>query len=578
VQEIVMNQRSRCRGIAKLKLVLLIIGLVVVVGGGIATKLVLDTTGSGGDSLLEKWVRGQILAIANDNLNPELHFTAFDLELPKTVTLSDIELVATDAALPDGRVTIFEAAKLTIVLAERPRSGKPLKIERVELTDPALRLVAAEPGSASFAGFSNLVTQQGESKPDGGSTQLSDIFELRLVKLNNAKIVYDPRLPDTEAMVLDGISTELKLEEPEEGWHQLSLVLDQTPILDLDVAGRMHLDDGTLDISSLALNVALSRENDDRLPPQLQSYLREHDVRGQLSIAGTATLSTTDPAGSTADLVVKLTDGFASAGEYVIPIQRLELPVKLADNQLLADLSVNAIGGQAGLALQMSTKDQMAGQAKLDITGMRIEQLLATKEGSGPPKYAGKIDGQVTLQGPFATITQNADGQGQINVTEGRLVDLPIVSGLINATSTVATLGQVSGNRGTADATFTFEGDRATFSVINLKSAAIAVRGKGDVYLDERLDLRFNGGPVERVQKMLGGAGDLIGKVTDSLMAYTVKGTMSEPKIGVQVAGVGKKGPSEPAKPAKPAEDNTTVVDEVGETIEQGIDGLNPFD
>lgn len=575
-----MNYPSCVRGIAKFKFVLLILGVVVVAGGGIVAKLVLDTTGSGGQSLLEKWVRSQILAIANDNLNPQLQFTTFDLQLPKTVTLSDIELVSTDPALPEGRVTIFEAAELTIVLAERPRSGRPLKIERVELTDPALRLVAAEPGSASFAGFSNLVKQQGEEKPDGGSTKLSDIFELRLVKLANAKIVYDPRLPDTEAMTLDGINTELKLEDPEDGWHKLALTADQAPIFDLDVAGRIHLDDGTLDIGSLALAVTLSRENDGRLPPQLQSYLRDHDIRGQLSVSGSATLNTSDPAGSTAELSVELTDGFASVGEYVIPIERLELPIRMADEQLDAKLTVDAIGGQADLALQMSTTGQMPGNAKLDIVGMRIEQLLATKEDSGPPKYAGRIDGQVALQGPFATITQNADGQGQINITEGRLVDLPIVSGLINATSTVATLGQVSGNRGTADATFAFEGDRATFSDINLKSAAIAVRGKGDVYLDQRLDLRFNGGPVERVQKMLGGAGDLIGKVTDSLMAYTVKGTISEPKIGVRVAGIGKKGPSEPAeedKPIKETDKSKTNAEQVGDAIERGVEELNPF-
>ena len=572
-----MNSRGRIRDIAKLKILLLIVGVVVVVGGGIAAKLVLDTSGSGGDSLLEKWVRGQILAIANDNLNPRLEFAAFDLELPMTVRLTGIELVSTDPALPDGRVTIFEADQLTIVLAERPKSGKPLKIERVELTDPALRLVAIEPGSGSFAGFSNLVKQQGEAKEDGGSTKLSDIFELRLVKLNNAKIVYDPRLPDTEAMMLDGINTELELEDPKGGWHQLSLVLDQTPIIDLDVQGRMHLDDGTLDIGELALKVALSRENDDRLPPQIQQFLRDHNVRGQLNVNGSTKLSTANPASSTVDLNVKLVDGYAAVGDYVFPIERLELPIQMANNQLDANLSINAIGGQMNLAMQMATTGQMPGDVKLNITDMQIEQMLAAKEGAAPPKYAGKVNGQVTLTGPFATITQNAGGQGQINVTEGRLVDLPIVSGLINATSTVATLGQVSGDRGTADAKFTFEGDRATFSEINLKSAAIAVRGNGDIYLDERLDLRFNGGPVERVQKMLGGAGDIIGKVTDSLMAYTVKGTLGEPKIGVQVAGIGKKGPSKPEEQPNPKNKEQSVGEQVGQSIEQGMNELNPF-
>jgi len=563
---------SNTRKRSPLRVALLLGVLVIVAGLGAAAVLVLNTTSSEGDSLLERWVRGQIIAIVNDNLHPQLEFATFDLQLPDTVALTDIELVSTDTDLPGGRVTIFQAKALRITLAKRPRRGEPLKIERLELTDPALRLVASEPGGTSFAGFSNLVKQQGEAKDDGGSTKLSDIFQLRLIKLNNGMVVYDPRLNDTQPMTLDGINTQLELEDPEGGWHDLALTLEQAPIFNLDAAGRLHIDDGRLDINNMNLQLALSRESDDRLPPQVQQYLTDHDVRGQLDVTGAGQLVFADLAGSTLSLDVSLQDGHATFGEYVIPIRSLTMPIELKDNKLTANLNVQALGGQSTLDLAMQTTGSMPGDAKLAIADMRIENLLAAEKQGGPPKYAGKVDANVHLHGPFSTIATDAAGQGTMNLVEGRLVNMPIISGLIQATTSVVTLGQADGTTDTADATFTFEGDRAAFSDINVKSAALAARGKGDIYLDSRLALRFNGGPVESVQGMLGRAGEILGAVTDQLMNYTVKGTLAEPKVGVQViSALGDNAPDKKPKPdSKP---NNNALEKVGEQLED----LNPF-
>jgi len=564
-----LNSPAQPRKRSPWRLVVLIGALLMVATVGVAAVLVLNTTAGEGDSLLERWVRGQIIAIANDNLHPQLAFETFDLQLPDTVTLSNIELVATEPGLPTGSVTIFAADELKIVLAERPKRGRPLVIERLVLTDPTLRLVATEPGGAAFAGFSNLVKQKGEPKDDGGSTRLSDIFQLRLIKLTNAMVVYDPRLDDIEAMTLPNINTELKMEDPEAGWHAMELSLDQSPVIELNLGGRMHLDEGKLDIAAMRLVADLSRENDARLPPQVQQYLRQHDIRGRLDVTGSGLLAVTEPAGSTFDLNVNLTDGFASFGEYVIPIQSLELPVALKQQTLTADLLVEALGGRTDLDLTMNTTGAMAGDAKLNIAGVRIQDVLAARSDGKPPKYAGTLDASVHLFGPFAEITTQADGQGQINVIDGRLVNVPLVSGLISASKSVLTLGRSTGMTDTADATFTFEGDRATFSDVNLKSSAIAARGKGDLYLDGRLAMRFNGGPIEGVQGLLGAAGELLGKVTDQLMTYTVKGTVAEPRVGVQViSALGSKAPDKMPEPTPKDE-----VREIGERLEQ----LNPL-
>jgi hypothetical protein len=63
-----------------------------------------------------------------------------------------------------------------------------------------------------------------------------------------------------------------------------------------------------------------------------------------------------------------------------------------------------------------------------------------------------------------------------------------------------------------------------------------ALRGHGDIYFDTRMDMLFNAGPVEKIQSLLGKIGDFLGRITDEISAYTVTGTLAEPKVGVKVA------------------------------------------
>ena len=66
----------------------------------------------------------------------------------------------------------------------------------------------------------------------------------------------------------------------------------------------------------------------------------------------------------------------------------------------------------------------------------------------------------------------------------------------------------------------------------------IAARGEGTIGFDQTLDLDVNAGPIEKIQEKLGPLGSLVGKVTDFVQGYTVKGTLADPKLGLRVAGV----------------------------------------
>ena len=522
--------------------------LVAVAALGVAAWLILATIDSEGRSPLERWVRQQILSLAAASLNPVLTFDAFNLELPDTVTLTNVALVAPDPRLPNGQVTIFEARRVTIVLAERPADGEPLRIRQLALVEPALRLVAAEPGGTRVAGFSDLLKPRETATGSEPGPRPSEVFELRQVGLENARIVYDPRLPDAPAMELDGITAKLKLEDPDGGWHSLALDIDRRPVISLDADGRFSLDDLLLDLRRMRLAVEVAREHDHLLPPQLQAIIAGHDVRGRLEATFSGSLPLTRMDGMRADLQVELTGGHARFGELVLDVERLDLPISFRDGDLrINGMSLDALGGTLGLSGSVAMTAPVDGELRANVSGMRIENLLASTGPDQPPRYAGKVEGNVRLSGPMATISRNAAGEGELTVSDGRFGKTMIVSRLITATANIITLNLARSHDDTGRAVFTFEGNRALFSDLRIDSTGLVARGDGNLYFDGRLDLRMNGGPIERVQERLGLAGKILGAITDQLVVYSVTGTLDDPKVRVRLfRAIGE----QPEKPA----------------------------
>ena len=56
------------------------------------------------------------------------------------------------------------------------------------------------------------------------------------------------------------------------------------------------------------------------------------------------------------------------------------------------------------------------------------------------------------------------------------------------------------------------------------------------VYFDQRLNMRFNGGPLEKGESLLGGVGRVLGKISDQVAVYAVTGTVDLPEVTVKIA------------------------------------------
>lgn len=131
---------------------------------------------------------------------------------------------------------------------------------------------------------------------------------------------------------------------------------------------------------------------------------------------------------------------------------------------------------------------------------------------------------------------EGLSGAGRVSVRNARL---PIVSAFQN----VLKINKTHGATDRADGAFELYGDRVRFTDFNIVGRWVAIKGKGNVFFDNRLDLRVNAGPIEKLNQVLGPVGDVLGAVTRLAIVYQVTGTLDDPQVTLRPLGIGAKSP-----------------------------------
>jgi len=512
-------------------------GLVVLFRGTITTTFTEALSGAG--ERAETWVRRQVVAIANDHLGVEFDFDRFEVEAVDTYAFAGVRFVA---PLETGdAVHIIECDMLRVTLGEFPEFGEPIVIEQVALQRPAVRLVRRE--AAGLAGWSNLIeTEGGGHTPDGGSTRLEDVFDIRRIDIADGLIVYDTGDPET-VMRFDGISASLDARPADEGWYEITSSLQHQTISTVRLAGRINISRALLHIEEQTLDMELAESKYEVLPPPLQSVLREHEVTGRMHFEASGEVDIADPMASHVAGELTLDESRAAFGDYVLPIDSSIAKIAFSEETLTIDpLTIDALGGTLQCVVTLPAGPGRA-DVRLDIDRMRIERALKPAM-RDDPKYAGlvRLDalGTVPIDDPLG----GADAEGDLDVSEGKLVNLPVFSDLVSV------IGGAFGQTGsdTARARLHLSPDvprRLRLTDFHMVGGAVAIRGEGSVQFDGRLNLRLNGGPLERVQSALGELGDFFGQITDQLMTYHVTGTLSDPTVTPKPLGLGVDGPGD---------------------------------
>ncbi len=517
-----------------MKRILIGVGIVLLaLVAGIAIYFFLLARGIGG---VDDWTVRKVVAIVNNSLEPQLAFDSVSLQIgadqnedgaPYSITFDTITLTA-----PDG-TEIVSASALRVALAEMPKRGQPIAIANITLRAPEIRLIREEQagGSTGFRGLVPFVkpdaTERDLDPETEGTTTLSDVLDLREVIVESASIVYEDRTnPDLQAMRLDGIGFDLKTqpERTADGrtLHALEVAFGRAPVFELDLGGRVDLDRLTAEIASLAIRADLAEEEAvSALPPQVQQIIRDYAIRGMLDATVSGFVDARNLQANDLTLSANLTDGNVASGEYKLPVPGLVLEATLKSMVAqVSRLDIETLGGEVRFdeARAEFSTEGMPFNAKWTIEGVRLREALragSTEE----PKLAGNVSGTGELSANLGDFRPSMDGRGNIALTEGRLVEIPVLSDVLGAADLIGNLqGKDTGYTDTLDSEFLITPDGLDLQSLKISVPVAKFNGTGLIGFDGSINLRMRGGAVEKIPLL----GDLAGAVTGKLVEYRV--------------------------------------------------------
>ncbi len=531
------------------KLIKLVITLIVlfILAGGIAFYYVYTQVGGQGTSKLEAWIGEYVVGMLESHLTPVVAFDTLDYQAPGTVVLSNLSLTT------DG-IGLLVVDELTLELAETPKIGKPIVIERIDLTNPTMRFLTTKSGD--LHGWSNFVRENPDELPSAdpaAKTKLSDSLQMRYVSILNGAIEYGT-LTGTNPMRLDGITLDLNTPPVKEnpGAYEIAGTFGRAGILESSFKGIADLDNWTIDLTAFDLTSALGESNYNLFPQAIQTMMIDHEVRGDLIVNAHGFVTLDDITKGPFDADITLDNGFYSLdAETILPVDHFTIHANVTDHLAQFQSTINIFNGTITTQGQLNPIDltnTLTESSDLTISwnasGVNIQESLRTLQ-SDSPQYAGTIasSGQFISHLGADGLTGNS-GSGTLNLTDGKLVFLPVLSDIsdtVGMDGSNSSAKQIANFKDTADVQFEFMEDHIAISEVDITSSLVSVRGDGRVYYDQKLSLIFNGGPVEKVQKGLGDLGKILGAVTDTLLKYHVTGTVSEPKVDIKPLGIGAK-------------------------------------
>lgn len=502
--------------------------------------------------VIQQWIGGQVQSICDAYLKPRLTFSQLRYEYPGTIHLQHLRLTADDPASPGHTIDILQTRQATVQLAEIPRIGRPIQIQRIVLDHPLVRVVALSPGSNRFVGFSDLLKSSTSNASQPPQVKLSDYFQMRQVRLIDGSIIYDTRAPREPPMELGHIQTQLAIVPAGEGWYALQTSLKRPPDVDIAVAGQLNIDTLALRKLDLNLTAQLEPEQLQYLPPQLQQVLQKHRVQGQLDVALSGALPILDYAGGDLAAQVTMRDARLDVGDYNLAVNWMRLKAHLADGKIHVDsMNLSALDGQADLRGMMTLNPSLDSQVKLTVQQMRLDDLYNPPPGRTPP-IGGRVDVQLQAAAPLKTVIAwlsappSTDawppppqppslptqwGRGFVQLDHGRLMELPILRDLAGKIGHDKAIS----NNDQGLVQFTLSGNHIKCQQVAVVGSWFAVRGFGVLSLNQTLNFTLNGGPLEKMESLMGQkVGGAIGQVTDALASYHVTGTVDQPQIAMR--------------------------------------------
>ena len=284
----------------------------------------------------------------------------------------------------------------------------------------------------------------------------------------------------------------------------------------------------------------VERGRAEGLPPDIQAIIEEHEIHGDIELKSHGTIPIVDMGETRLDIDLQIEHGAARLGTYLIPVEKLNATMEIVEKTV--DLETMEImfheSGQMTMSGHLGLQSPRPFDVHFDMEGVYLSSVLERLDVDAPG-YNGYLGAQGHINSQADAVLEHLEGNSHVTLVEGDILNVPIVDGLREAVLGVETVE--SGNDH-GSMLVVFQPDRLELDDVSLEGDDLGVRGHGEIYYDGSLNLRFNAGPLEKVQMQTGALGDILGLITARLVTYQVTGTWDDPEFNGRLLNIGTKG------------------------------------
>lgn len=248
---------------------------------------------------------------------------------------------------------------------------------------------------------------------------------------------------------------------------------------------------------------------------------------------------TADGAPSRVEANGKLRGGFVQIGTLPrIPFRESEIRLTRDERGMTCDVRARLMGGSLDAWGQVLPGERGDVRVKWAADALRLEELSAALKPESAGRYRGALSSTGSLTADSANWQDTVEGQGSLEVKQGKLLRLPVVGELIQLVDN-RILSLALNDDDHAIARFELRPGRFECKHVEVGSALLALRGHGAVGFDRSLNLDVRVDALPRLTKLLGPIGGLLRDVGDRVVLYEVTGTIDAPRFELRPLGLG---------------------------------------
>jgi hypothetical protein len=282
-------------------------------------------------------IRNRLQKQLSSQLDADLQMGTVYYWFPYGVTVSDAVLVAKDQQ--GEAIRLLKIDKLKLALARLPFGDGPLVIQKLILIRPEIHLLDTDEG---LVGRHSLVKSDAPSpaaeasQPPPATAQstqpapsttpaiakterrkLSEMLELREVRIEDAQIVYEDRKsPQSVPAAWRHINIDMATTPAANPVYEFDFTASNGPLAEMRIAGTINVDELEVSLKQITAKLDLAAPTSESpVPASVQRMLLNNNVRGSFAVSGNAFMPLRKMEETTFDLQMTLKDGATRIGK-----------------------------------------------------------------------------------------------------------------------------------------------------------------------------------------------------------------------------------------------------------------------